>query len=121
MSTSFREEMKQRTRKFSLRVIRLYSAIKNDSEEARVIGKQLLRSATSVGANYREACHARSRADFAAKLKICEGEAAESTYWLELLEDAKLVTTTKITPLRKESEELTAIFRAGTKHLFPDA
>ncbi len=117
MADSFREEMKTRTLHFSVRVIRLFSSIKHNNEESSIIGKQLLRAATSVGANYREACHGRSRADFTAKLKICEAEAAEAVYWMEVLECSQLVSPAKIAPLRREAEELTAILRTSSKKL----
>jgi len=78
------EEMKQRTKQFALRVIKLVAALPK-SREADVIGRQLLRSATSVGANYRSACRARSKADFISKIGIVEEESDESLYWLELI------------------------------------
>ena len=106
--------MNERTMEFSLRVVRLYTALKGQ-EEAAVIGKQLLRSATSVGANYREACHARSTQEFVARLKICEAEAAESAYWLELLRRSGIVSSRKLEALQNEAEQLSAIFSTSTK------
>ena len=79
-----REEMYERTMQFSSRVVRMVKAMLRGVAED-VIAKQLTRSATSIGANYREACHAKSTADFISKLKICEGEADETLYWLQLL------------------------------------
>jgi four helix bundle protein len=83
------------------------------SPEARVIGHQLLRSATSVAANYRAACRGRSRADFLAKLGIVVEEADESVFWLELLADAEIVTREKLKEIIKEGNELLAIFAAA--------
>ncbi len=78
------EELKQRTKAFSLQVVHLVEALPN-TKTAEVMGRQLLRSATSVGANYRAACRARSQADFVSKIGVVEEEADESAYWLELL------------------------------------
>ena len=80
-----------------------------------VLGKQLLRSATSVGANYRAACRARSRADFISKIAVVEEEADECLYWLELLGESGLVSTPALRTLLKEADELTAIFTAAGK------
>src|SRR5213594_4842142 len=99
---------------FALRVIRAYRGLPS-SDEARVIGRQLLRSATSVGANYRAACRARSRAEFVAKLGTVLEEADESLYWLELIRDAKLVSEHRISLLLREADELTAIVVTGRK------
>jgi len=74
-----------------------------------VIGKQIVKSATSIGANYREACRSRSKAEFISKIAISEGEADETLYWLELLEESQLIPLEIITPLKKEADELTAI------------
>jgi four helix bundle protein len=85
-----REAFKQRTKKFALRVIRLVDSLPN-RRSARVMGDQLLRSGTSVGANYRAACRARSRKEFCSKLGIVEEEADESAYWMELLIESNTV------------------------------
>jgi four helix bundle protein len=82
---------------------------------AQVIGRQLLRSATSVGANYRAACRAQSRADFAAKLSIVVEEADETCYWLELLEESGLIKAERLAKLLKEANELLAIVIASRK------
>ncbi len=102
------EEMKLRTKKFALRVIRLIQALPK-GRVADVIGRQLLRSGTSVGANYRAACRARSQAEFIAKMGIVEEEADESLYWMELLIAANLMTKTKLSSLMKEADEILAI------------
>ena len=83
--------------------------------DADVIGKQLLRCATSVGANYRTVGIAKSRADFVAKIKICEEEADESEYWLELLVESGLVAAKDLAALQREARELTNIFAASAK------
>jgi len=102
------ENLKQRTKEFSLRVIRLTEALPN-TRTADVIGRQLLRSGTSVGANYRAASRAKSPADFIAKMGIVEEEADESLFWMELLIDANLVPEEKLAALMQEANELVAI------------
>jgi four helix bundle protein len=109
MDAEFREALKQRTRAFGLRVIRLFRALPR-SGEALVIGRQLLRSGTSVGANYRAVCRARSNAEFVAKLGVVIEEADESLYWLELLEAAEILSSKQVASLHAEGNELTAIF-----------
>lgn len=106
--------MRDRTRQLALRIIRLVEALP-PKRTADVIGKQLLRSGTSVGANYRAAQRARSRAEFVSKLGIVEEEADESVYWLELLADAGLVKASRLTALIKECNELTAIVVASIR------
>ncbi len=97
-----------RTKEFALRVIRLYSALPK-STEAQVLGKQLLRAGTSVGAHYREACRARSNAEFISKLEGGMQELEESSYWLELLVEASIFPPEKLNPLMVEANELMAI------------
>ena len=106
------EELKQRTRFLALSIIKLTSSLPH-TREADVLAKQLLRSATSVGANYRSACRARSKADFINKIGIVEEEADESLYWMELLSDSNIVDRNKMSPLISEMKELTAIFTAS--------
>ena len=101
-------DLKARTKEFGLRVIRLVETLPK-TRTADVLGRQLLRSGTSVGANYRAACRGRSAAEFQAKLGIVEEEADESAYWIEMLTDAGLVKTSLIEPLLREANELTAI------------
>lgn len=105
-------DLKERTKQFALRVIRLCRALPR-SEEARIIGRQLLRSGTSVGANYRAACRARSKAEFVAKLGIVLEEADETVFWLELLQESDIVTARKLGSLAQEARELTSIFVAS--------
>ncbi|MBC8115174.1 MAG: four helix bundle protein [Candidatus Saccharimonas sp.] len=97
-----------RTKQFALRVMRLVDSLPR-SRSADVIGRQMLRSATSVGANYRAARRARSPAEFCAKLGIVEEEADESIYWLELLVDGKIVKQELLVELLKEANEITAM------------
>jgi len=108
------EELRQRTKKFALRVIRLFQALPKTTE-AQVIGKQLLRCGTSVAANYRAACRSRSKAEFIARLGIVAEEADESVLWLELLTDANIVKQRRLTEIMQESRELVAIFSTSLK------
>jgi four helix bundle protein len=102
-------DLKLRTKQFALRILRLYRALPA-KEEARILGRQVLRSGTSVGANYRAACRARSRAEFIAKLGIALEEADETVFWLELLLEGGIVNHEKLDALLKEAQELTSIF-----------
>jgi four helix bundle protein len=104
-----KDDLRARTKDFALRVIRMFSALPKTTE-ARVLGKQVLRSGTSVGANYREASRARSKAEFIAKCGDCLREIDETAYWLELLVESQVVPVGKLAPLRDECEELIAIF-----------
>ena len=107
-------ELKQRTKQFALRVMKLVGALPHGSV-ARTIGNQLVRSSTSVGANYRAACRGRSKAEFVAKLGIVVEEADESAYWLELIIEGQLLAANLIEPLLQEANELTAIMVASRK------
>jgi four helix bundle protein len=107
-------DLKIRTKTFALDIIKLISMLPSGKPE-EVISRQLLRSATSVGANYRAACRARSHADFISKITVVEEEADESQYWLELLEESGLINSPQIKILSKEAGELTAIFTASGK------
>ncbi len=108
------DDIKQRTKEFALQIIRLIDKLPKN-RTSNVIGGQLLRAATSIGANYRSACRARSRADFVSKICIVEEEADESAYWLELLIEAKIIHHNEIANLLQEARELTAIFSASGK------
>jgi len=108
------EELKTRTRNFSLRIIKLVDALPR-SLASQVIGKQLLRAATSVGANYRAACRAQSKPDFAAKISIVLEEADESLYWLELIRESGLMKADRLKELLREANELVAIVNASRK------
>ncbi|MFZ3374915.1 MAG: four helix bundle protein [Chthoniobacterales bacterium] len=107
-------ELQQRTKAFALRVLKLIEHLPN-SIGGRVLANQVARSATSVGANYRAACRARSRAEFASKLETVAEEADESLYWLELIRDGNFVPEKRIASLVSEGDELTAIFTSGRR------
>jgi four helix bundle protein len=104
----------ERTTEFALRVVKMFVALPK-TEEARVLGRQLLRSGTSVGANYREAQRARSKAEFISKIGDCLKELDETSYWLELLVRSEIVPATKLTALRDENNQLLAIFTTISK------
>jgi len=102
------KDLAERTKKFARRIIRLFVALPREPV-AQVLGKQALRSGTSVGANYREADRARSKAEFVSKIGDCLKEADETLYWLELLSDEKIVATSRLAPLIQEANELISI------------
>ena len=108
-------DLKERTKEFALRIVRLYAALPKTTE-AQVIGKQVLRSGTSVGAHYREATRARSNAEFISKVEGGLMELEETGYWLELLTGAEIVSSDRLAPLRDESEQLTAILVTCVKN-----
>jgi len=109
MSDKERPELRTRTKSFALRIIRLYVSLPK-STQAQILGKQVLRSGASVGAHYREACRAKSDADFINKMEGGLQELDETAYWLELLVESKIVREEKLVPLMKETDELIAIF-----------
>ena len=109
MSKTQDVELRARTKTFALRIVRLYVSLPKTTE-AQVLGKQVLRSGTSVGAHYREAQRAKSNADFISKIEGALQELDETAYWLELLVEAKIVPEDKLAPLVKETDELIAIF-----------
>ena len=102
------QELKERTKRFALRVMRLVDALPK-SAKGRALASQLVRSGTSVAANYRASCRARSRAEFISKIGVVEEEADETALWLELIIDDKILPQKKITPLLNEANELVAI------------
>ena len=104
------KDLLPRTKMFARRIIHLYGSLSKADTVAQVLGKQVLRSGTSVGANYREANRARSKAEFISKMGDCLKEADETLYWLELLLDEKIVPAKKLNALVSESGELVAIF-----------
>ena len=108
------EELKQRTKIFGLKIIRLVENLPS-TKTTRVIGNQLIRSGTSVGANYRAACRGRSKAEFIAKMGIVIEEADESMYWMEMLIEAGIVPENQLSDLLSEANELVAIFTASAK------
>jgi four helix bundle protein len=109
-----KEEMKMRTKKYALRVIKAAQSLP-ENRVANVLGSQLLRSGTSVGANYRAACRAKSTADFVNKLKIVEEEGDESLFWMELLVEAGITPQQKLGDLMKEGDEIVSIVVAALK------
>jgi len=106
------EELKKRAKEFAVRIVRLSRALPN-TREAWVLGKQVLRSGTSVAANYRAACRARSRAEFIAKIGMVVEEIDETVFWLELLVDCGIVRKDRMMKLLAEANELLAIFAAS--------
>ncbi|SRR6266545_5734102 len=110
------EQFKARTRRLGLQIIELVESLPR-SRAADVIGRQLLRSGTSVGANYRAACRGKSKADVISKLAIVEEEADETIYWLELLIESKIVEPSRVNLLLKETNEIIAMIVASIKTL----
>src|SRR5208282_3776278 len=110
------QDLKPRTKAFALRVIRMYSKLPKSDTVAQVLGKQVLRSGTSVGANYREASRGRSKAEFISKIGDCLKEIEETGYWLELLEESGCVKPTRTDDLLDETRQLTAIFTTIDKN-----
>jgi four helix bundle protein len=108
------EDFKRRTKSFALRIIRVVESLPN-TKTSNVIGKQLLRSGTSVGANYRAACRARSRAEFISKMGIVEEEGDESLYWMELVIESRQMKQARLTSLMKEADEILSLVIASTK------
>jgi four helix bundle protein len=106
------QELKERTKQFALRVMRLVDVLPS-TPKGRAIASQLVRSGTSVAANYRAACRGRSHAEFISKIGVVEEEADETALWLELIVADKLLPEKKIAPLLKEANELTAIMAAS--------
>jgi four helix bundle protein len=110
----FNDELRDRTKNFSLRIITLFRSLPN-SEEARIIGKQLLRSGCSVGANIHSATRAKSKAEYYSKLSIAIEEADESAFWMEILIEADIVPEKKLAALYTESIEITKILAVSRK------
>jgi four helix bundle protein len=107
--------LRERTKAFALRIIRMFVALPK-TDEARVLGKQVLRSGTSVGANFREAHRARSKAEFIAKVGDCLKELDETSYWLELLSESSIVPAPKLAALQDETHQLLAILTTISKN-----
>ena len=116
-NAEFAEYFKKRTKQFSIKIIKCFQNLPK-TEEARIVGKQLVRSATSTAANYRAVCRARSDAEFFSKLSIVVEEADESVFWLEILLEAELIKTTEITNtnfLLKEANEILSVVASSRK------
>jgi four helix bundle protein len=112
--TEFVEAFRNRTKKFVVDNIRFFRTLPK-TEEARIIGRQLLRSSSSVGANYRAACRARSQAEFHSKLSIVVEEADESAFWMEVLVEADVVTLPALEPLLNEANQILKVTAAARK------
>jgi four helix bundle protein len=111
----FSKDLEKRTRKFAVAIIRLSTKLPS-TPEGLVVRNQITKAGTSVGANYREANRARSRADFKNKIKICESEASETQYWLEVISEVKWLSWEKMKPDYNECSELLAIFTSVGKN-----
>ena len=105
----FGKQLEIRTKRFAISIIRLSASLPNTSE-AKVIRNQITKSGTSIGANYREANRSRSKADFTNKIKICESEASETIYWLEIIEEINWFETEKAESINIEANEILSIF-----------
>ena len=112
----FSKKLEKRTKAFAIRIIRL-SVLLPNSVEGKIIRNQLTKAGTSIGANYREANRARSRADFKNKIKICESEANEACYWLEIIDELKWMEADELKSVLIEANELLAIFTSIGKNL----
>ena len=108
------ERLKERTKQFAIRIVTLFRSLPK-TEEGRIIGRQLLRSGTSVAANYRAVCRARSKAEFIAKIGTVVEEADETVFWLEMLIDTRIVSLSRADGLLKEANELLAVFAASQR------
>jgi four helix bundle protein len=110
------EEIKKRTKKLGIEIIKLVDEMPSKIS-TQVVARQIIRSSTSIGANYRAACRAKSKSDFINKLKIVEEEADETMYWLEIIEESKFIASTHLAPLKKEVNEIISIVVASIKTL----
>ena len=110
----FSQELEKRTRLFAVSIINLSTLLPN-APEGKVIRNQITKSGTSIGANYREANRSRSRADFKNKIKICESEASETQYWLEVIVESKMLNRDRVKQVQQECNELLALFSSIAK------
>lgn len=110
----FAEKFKARTKKNAVEIIKLIRSFPK-TEEARIVGRQLIRSATSVAANYRTACRARSKAEFHSKLSICVEEADESVFWMEVTKESEIHQSDKLITIKKEAEEILKVLSTARK------
>jgi four helix bundle protein len=108
------EILRDRTKQFAIGIVKLVRML-SSNEESKIIGRQLMRSATSVAANYRAVCRARSKAEFIAKIGVVVEEADETVFWLEMITDLKILSSEKMNILIKEANELLAIFSASNQ------
>ncbi len=114
MNDEGQRDLRERTKSFGVRIVKMFVALPKTDEE-RVLGKQVLRSGTSVGANYREAHRSRSKPEFISKIGDCLKELDETAYWLELLIETKIITPKKLAALQDETNQLIAIFTTISK------
>ncbi len=112
----FSKKLEERTRAFAIRIIRLSILLPN-TVEGKIIRNQLTKAGTNIGANYREANRARSKADFKNKIKISESETSETSYWLEIIKDMKWIESKELEPVIAETDELLSIFTSIGKTL----
>jgi four helix bundle protein len=112
---AFSAKLEKRTKDFAVTIIKTLRYLKQ-GDEGRIIKNQIFRSATSIGANYRESNRARSKADFRSKVRICEAEASETIYWLEIIDDLDWLTDAKLKSLSSEANQLLAIFSTISKN-----
>ena len=108
------DDLRRRTKSFAIRIVRLFRSLSRASD-AQTLGKQVLRSGTSVAANYRAVCRARSKAEFISKMGIVVEEADETVFWLEILPETGVVPAGRVSDLQKEAHELLAIFSASLR------
>lgn len=108
------DQLKERTKQFAVRVVRLLRSLPK-TDEARVIGKQLLRSSTSIAANYRAVCRARSKAEFVSRMGVVVEESDETVFWLELLIETEIVPRNRMEALLSEANQLLAVFAASQR------
>ena len=106
------EDLKERTKRFALRILKLVAALPN-TVQGRTIGGQLVRAGTAVGANYRATCRSRSKAEFVARIGVVEEEADESAYWMELIVEGELLKQEQVEPLLNEANELAKIMASS--------
>jgi len=107
-------ELKQRTKRFAIRIVKLFQSLQR-SPEAQILGKQVLRSGTSIAANYRAVCRARSRAEFISKMSVVLEEADETVFWIELLIETEIIRQERAQELLNEANQLVAIFGASLR------
>lgn len=107
-------ELKQRTKQIAIRMVKMFKSLPR-TEEARILGRQLLRSGTAIAANYRGACRSRSKAEFIARMGVVVEEADETVFWMELLVEGGIVQAARMAAVLKEANELLAIFAASQR------
>ena len=112
----FAKRLEKRTEQFAISIIQLSGKVP-ETLESKILRRQIVKSGTSVGSNYREAKRGKNKPDFISRIKICKGEASETIYWLKLLDKTKLIQEDDVKPILKEAKELLAIFTSINKRL----